>query len=283
MPSRSLPLNAVKHFEMCGQQLVAFRGGSGVVHVLSAYCPHLGANLGIGGHVVTESGDDCIQCPFHGWRFGGDGQCKRIPNLNGVFISSDPDHYPEDFLAKYGHNLSFRFYYSRHMDSNFEVVGENCGDLEHFARLHGSVVPYLTTTKFSFDTTRSADNEIAGFATIYVLGFKLITQPWKLWFGSPVMVHHKLGYDNSLLGPVLGVLNAVPLHHGQTRLTTMIYSKPTILHRLWAIFYFYLLNIQADADMEVWVNTQKLKRPIFTRNDDLIQLYRRYCQRFYAK
>ncbi|CAG2106733.1 unnamed protein product, partial [Medioppia subpectinata] len=30
----------------------------------------------------SESGDDCIQCPFHGWRFGGDGQCKRIPNLN---------------------------------------------------------------------------------------------------------------------------------------------------------------------------------------------------------
>ncbi|CAG2117751.1 unnamed protein product, partial [Medioppia subpectinata] len=227
MPSRSLPLNAVKHFEMCGQQLVAFRGGSGAVHVLSAYCPHLGANLGIGGHVVTESGDDCIQCPFHGWRFGGDGQCKRIPNLNDsdlkavkavvkkwqtieknelIYVwhhseGSDPDHYPEDFLAKYGHNLSFRYYYSRHMDSNFEVVGENCGDLEHFARLHGSVVPYLTTTKFSFDTTRSADNEIAGFATIYVLGFELITQPWKLWFGSPVMVQHLLGYDNSLLGP----------------------------------------------------------------------------------
>ncbi|CAG2120171.1 unnamed protein product, partial [Medioppia subpectinata] len=36
---------------------------------LFAYYLHLGANLGVGGHVVTESesGDDCIQCPFHGW------------------------------------------------------------------------------------------------------------------------------------------------------------------------------------------------------------------------
>ncbi|CAG2106418.1 unnamed protein product [Medioppia subpectinata] len=70
--------------QLCGQQRVLFRGPSGVVHCLSAYCPHLGANLGVGGHVVTESGDDCIQCPFHGWRFGGDGQCKRIPNLKSI-------------------------------------------------------------------------------------------------------------------------------------------------------------------------------------------------------
>ncbi|CAG2116176.1 unnamed protein product, partial [Medioppia subpectinata] len=74
---------------------------------------------------MFESGDDCIQCPFHGWRFGGDGQCKRIPNLNDselktvkaivtnwptveknelIYIwhhsgGADPDHYPEDFLA----------------------------------------------------------------------------------------------------------------------------------------------------------------------------------------
>ncbi|CAG2107313.1 unnamed protein product [Medioppia subpectinata] len=86
MTSSQLPVNGVKPFEMCGQQLVAFRGATGAVHVLSAYCPHLGANLGVGGHVVTESesGDDCIQCPFHGWRFGGDGQCKRIPKIENL-------------------------------------------------------------------------------------------------------------------------------------------------------------------------------------------------------
>ncbi|CAG2106734.1 unnamed protein product [Medioppia subpectinata] len=134
MTSRDLPLNGVKPFEMCGKQCVAFRGGSGAVHVLSAYCPHLGANLGVGGHVVTESesGDDCIQCPFHGWRFGGDGQCKRIPNINESELNTvkavvkkwqtiekneviyvwhhsedkDPNHYPKDFLGKNYHNLA---------------------------------------------------------------------------------------------------------------------------------------------------------------------------------
>ena len=33
-------------------RLVAFRGESGVVHVLDAHCPHLGADLGVGGTVV---------------------------------------------------------------------------------------------------------------------------------------------------------------------------------------------------------------------------------------
>ena len=83
LESKELPKNGAKAFHMCGQNLVAFRGPSGAAHVLDAYCPHLGANVGIGGQVVTESGDDCIECPFHGWRFSGvDGQCKHIPNID---------------------------------------------------------------------------------------------------------------------------------------------------------------------------------------------------------
>ena len=83
MDSNELPVNSVKPLQLCGHQLVAFRGPSGAVHVLSAYCPHFGANIGIGGQVVLESNDDCIQCPFHDWRFSGmDGQCKHIPNVN---------------------------------------------------------------------------------------------------------------------------------------------------------------------------------------------------------
>lgn len=42
--------------------------------MLDAYCPHLGANMGEGGRVV----DDCLECPFHNWRFRGDGECHTI-------------------------------------------------------------------------------------------------------------------------------------------------------------------------------------------------------------
>ena len=44
--------------------------------MLDAYCPHLGANIGIGGRVIG----DCLECPFHGWQFrGSDGKVTKIP------------------------------------------------------------------------------------------------------------------------------------------------------------------------------------------------------------
>lgn len=58
-----------------GMNLAVFRGESGRSYILDAYCPHLGANLGVGG---TVDGD-CIACPFHGWTFNGDdGKCVKI-------------------------------------------------------------------------------------------------------------------------------------------------------------------------------------------------------------
>lgn len=37
--------------------------GRGLVHVLDAICPHLGANLGVNGVVRGNN----LECPFHGW------------------------------------------------------------------------------------------------------------------------------------------------------------------------------------------------------------------------
>ena len=53
-----------------------YRGQNNEVYAVDAYCPHLGANLGIGGTVK----DNCLRCPFHGWLFEGkDGKCVEIP------------------------------------------------------------------------------------------------------------------------------------------------------------------------------------------------------------
>jgi len=71
-----------------GEDVVLYRGASGRVVMLDAYCPHMGTHLGKnktsalvvrGKHVE----DDCIRCPFHGWRFGPDGKCNEIPAHNG--------------------------------------------------------------------------------------------------------------------------------------------------------------------------------------------------------
>jgi 3-ketosteroid 9alpha-monooxygenase subunit A len=71
-----------------GEDVVLYRGESGTVAMLEAYCPHMGTHLGKskGSHIVTSGQrieGDCIRCPFHGWRFGPDGQCNNIPYFDG--------------------------------------------------------------------------------------------------------------------------------------------------------------------------------------------------------
>uniref|UniRef100_A0A1A9VEM0 Rieske domain-containing protein n=1 Tax=Glossina austeni TaxID=7395 RepID=A0A1A9VEM0_GLOAU len=75
LESSDLKVGEVKSIFALGEQLVAYRTREKIVYVLDAYCPHMGANLGIGGRVV----DDQFECPFHQWRFrGSDGKCLNI-------------------------------------------------------------------------------------------------------------------------------------------------------------------------------------------------------------
>jgi len=62
------------HVRMLCQNLVLFRDETGKVACLSDICIHRGASLS-GGKVV----DGCVQCPYHGWRFGSDGVVTKIP------------------------------------------------------------------------------------------------------------------------------------------------------------------------------------------------------------
>lgn len=61
---------------MLGQDFVLWRDSKGDAHCLSNTCTHRGGSLGDG-----TVKDDCIQCPYHGWRFNGEGNCVAIPSL----------------------------------------------------------------------------------------------------------------------------------------------------------------------------------------------------------
>jgi phenylpropionate dioxygenase-like ring-hydroxylating dioxygenase large terminal subunit len=59
-----------------GQDFVLFRDADGVVHCLSDTCVHKGGSL-CRGKVV----DGTVECPYHGWRYNGAGECVLIPSL----------------------------------------------------------------------------------------------------------------------------------------------------------------------------------------------------------
>lgn len=78
--SNEIAVGDVHRMQYFGQELVAYRGASGGVTVLDAFCPHLGAHLGVGGTVEGDS----VRCPFHAWEFGGDGKCSKIPYADKI-------------------------------------------------------------------------------------------------------------------------------------------------------------------------------------------------------
>lgn len=61
---------------LLGEAVVLYRGPQGQAIALRDRCPHRGAALSPG-RVV----DGCLECPYHGWRFGAEGACAHIPSL----------------------------------------------------------------------------------------------------------------------------------------------------------------------------------------------------------
>ena len=86
-----------------GQQFALFRDSGGRAHCLADVCAHRGGSLGMG-----KFKDNCIECPYHGWRYNGDGQCTYMPTLGKdvkVPTRARVDSYPVE--ERYGVVFAF--------------------------------------------------------------------------------------------------------------------------------------------------------------------------------
>jgi len=61
---------------LLGEALAIFLTESGKPAVVADRCAHRGASLSMG-----KVARDSVQCPYHGWEWGEDGACTRIPSL----------------------------------------------------------------------------------------------------------------------------------------------------------------------------------------------------------
>jgi len=81
--SEDLGYDKPEKVKILGLNFVAFRDTEGKAHVLSDTCTHRGGSLGgpweLGQRPRIVNG--CVVCPYHGWEFGGDGECKNIPSV----------------------------------------------------------------------------------------------------------------------------------------------------------------------------------------------------------
>ena len=69
------PVDEPIRVELLGEGVVVLRGADSLV-AFADRCPHRNARLS-DGRVV----DGCIECPYHGWRFSGEGRCTLVPAL----------------------------------------------------------------------------------------------------------------------------------------------------------------------------------------------------------
>ena len=150
-----------------GQDMVLYRGESGRVAMLDAYCPHMGTHLGMSTTSATVTAEshmegDNIRCPFHAWRFGPDGVCNQIPYHDGpipfaakvrswavaerygiIFCWHDAEGLAPDFglpeFPEWDDPTWVRWQRLDHLaDLNHPIeVFDNMSDIAHLQYLHG--------------------------------------------------------------------------------------------------------------------------------------------------
>lgn len=87
---------ALLNARLLGVDLVIAKLQSGVV-AMNNRCPHRSAKL----HLGWNRGDS-IQCAYHGWRYGADGQCVEIPSAPEGPIPNRARAVSYDCEVKYG-------------------------------------------------------------------------------------------------------------------------------------------------------------------------------------
>jgi nitrite reductase/ring-hydroxylating ferredoxin subunit len=72
--SKDLQAGAVMPAMLHGERLVAWRSREGRLGIWNDRCPHRSMSLSLGSTL-----GELLVCPYHGWQFSADGNCRRIP------------------------------------------------------------------------------------------------------------------------------------------------------------------------------------------------------------
>lgn len=181
------------------QDIVLWRDADGQVIAQSDLCIHRGGALS-GGKVSAER--SCVVCPYHGWQFGTDGACVKIPaNRAGSAIPKKAriDTYP--CVERYGYVFVFLgdlpeeerppvppldeldvvpemslgdmavIHGEFHWNANYERVIENAVDIAHAPFVHGGSFGNPEKPEvddYDIDETHDGEHLAAAVATVFL-------------------------------------------------------------------------------------------------------------------
>lgn len=222
-----------------GRDMVLYRGDSGTPRLVDAYCPHMGAHLARNttSYIVRDGNQvegESIRCPFHGWRFGPDGQCNEIP-------------YSPNFIPKAGllqtwpvverAGIIWMWYDEENGDPAFplpdfelwddeawvrwkvDVMGDidihpieivdNMADLAHMVPVHGSID--CTYFDNEFDGVVAIQRLTAGHR---VLASSAASISYETWYTGPALLQSRLAGEL----PALMMIAHTPIDDGRVRM-----------------------------------------------------------------
>ena len=271
-------VRALHYFD---RDLVLYRTAGGAPRVMDAHCPHLGAHLAVGGRVE----DECLRCPFHGWRFdGGSGACVEIPY--GGVTRIPPRAHARSYPTLERNHMIWAWHHARGGDPFYDVpevpefhdddwlpivvrdfeirvsaqdMAENNVDFAHFRYVHGTQgIP-----EDDFVTDGTYKKAVGGGGTFVREGF-----------GLGLGVLRIAGYATFLS-------STTPLDAGNVHVR-WVFTAPRASGEGAAAAAADSFCAGVSQDIPIWENKVYRDPPVVTRTEKLILEHRRWSQQFYS-
>lgn len=304
--SHELHEGEVKPVEVCGEEVVLFRGRSSEARVLDAFCPHMGAHLGHGGRVIGET----VRCPYHAWQFdGASGECAHIPYC---------DEIPARAKVKAWHvrecnNLVYTWYHAQGAAPQWEppVMEEFNGELSAGAGPNDWAKPLFWIFDNPVHVQDSHENNLDPAHMVYLHGGQDIPLAPEMHDfvydeDSPAMRATYQSKIETPFGPVDGEssyenwnigLGAIRMRGDGFGFTIFFGNRPITEKKLISYVQLSATNnivdevggeimarfeMEIPKDRQIWANKVYLDRPVLCKADKPLAEYRKWVKQFYT-
>jgi len=282
-------VKSVHYFE---QDLVIFRTETGEVHVLDAFCPHLGAHLGFGGTVVGES----LQCPFHAWQWAGDGSCASIPYAKRIppgakirswraqeladmifvwhHIEDEPPFFDLPVLSELGSpSWTTPEHFDMTVKAHVQDMTENNCDPVHFKYVHEN--DNVPESEVSYDGLTMHVESVSNYETVAgSFDMKLVRDTWGLGLAA---VRIEGIPDCGLM--MFSSTSPVTREKSDSR---WIFTVTENLYDTAGKEFIQNLQEGVTQDYPIWENKIHRPQPLLCDGDEFLAEYRRWASNFYS-
>ena len=295
--------------EAFGGKLVVWADSKGDINVLDAYCRHMGGDLSQG----SVKGDE-VACPFHDWRWGGDGKCKSIPYARRVPLRARTEKFPtvvQNGLVLIWHDPEGSEPDMDQLPPLLDGVGtdrytewtwnaldvpnapcreivDNIVDMAHFFYVHFAFPTYFRNVFEGQQASQFMESQ--GRPDKKEQGYgdeDLILKSEATYFGPAVMVNWLNTDYKGFITNVVLINCHVPTGPNSFRLQfALCVEKPEGLDEATAEYigkrYTDTFAQGFMQDVEIWMNKAPVQNPLLCEDDGPVYQLRRWYEQFYV-